>query len=100
MKKKRKTDIETGTAKRVGVQRPGSPFPGVLDDGANAPKNSDARRLDWLARHGVIRRLRVLKSGIQVRGIHQWQASVRAAIDADIETERRRMRAEGLNPQW
>lgn len=75
------------------------PFPGVLADGSYAPTNSDAARLDWLARNPGV--LRNLKAGVYVTTVkNQWQASVRAALDAAMETKRRELRANGLNPVW
>lgn len=74
-------------------------FKGVLKDGSHAPRNSDKDRLDYLERRPKI--LRNLKSGVRVTNVdNMWQASVRAALDAAMETERRELRALGLNPLW
>lgn len=75
------------------------PFPGVLADGSYAPLNSDKARLDYLAsRPGILKNL---KAGVRVTNVDtHWQASVRAALDAAMETERREIRARGGNPQW
>jgi hypothetical protein len=74
-------------------------LPGVLADGSYAPTNSDAARLDYLSRRPGL--LRNLKSGVYVTTVrNNWQASVRAALDAAMETERRELRAKGLNPVW
>jgi len=74
-------------------------FPGVLADGTHAPENTDTARLDYLARKPGL--LRNLKSGVYVKTVPgHWQASVRAALDAAMETERRDLRAKGLDPQW
>lgn len=75
------------------------PFPGVLADGSYAPRNSDKARLDYLGRRPGI--LKNLKAGVRVSNVDtHWQASVRAALDAAMETERREIRARGGNPQW
>lgn len=75
------------------------PFPGVLSDGSYAPINSDYSRLNYLARRPGL--LRNLKSGVRVTNVpNHWQASVRAALDAAMETERRELKAKGLNPKW
>jgi hypothetical protein len=67
-------------------------FPGVLADGSYAPRNSDKARLDYLARRPGI--LKNLKSGVRVANVDtHWQGSVRAALDAAMETDRRESRA-------
>ena len=71
------------------------PFPGVLADGSYAPSNSDKDRLDYLGRRPGI--LKNLKAGVRVTNVHIWQPSVRAALDAAMETERREIRARGDN---
>ena len=74
-------------------------FPGVLSDGSYAPRNSDKARMDYLSRRPGI--LKNLKSGVLVANVDgQWQASVRAALDAAMETERRELREKGLIPKW
>lgn len=45
-----------------------------------AKLRADKERLDWLGRSWHC--LKLLKGGIQVRGINEWQPSIRAAIDA------------------
>ena len=72
---------------------------GVLADGSYAPQNSDKARLDYLTRRPGI--LKNLKAGVRVTNADtHWQASVRAALDAAMETERRELRAKGLDPKW
>lgn len=75
-------------------------FPGTLSDGSDAPKNTDVARLNYLER----KHERVFihtKSGVRAISVAgYWQASVRAAIDAAMEAERREIRASGGNPQW
>ena len=74
-------------------------FPGVLADGSHAPRNSDKARLDYLERNPKI--LRNLKAGVRVTNVdNMWQASVRAALDAAMETDRIELRKAGLNPTW
>jgi hypothetical protein len=86
-------------AGRQRARRPKYPFPGVLTDGSYAPRNSDKARLDYLARRPGI--LKNLKAGVRVTSVdNQWQASVRAALDAAMETERRELRAKGMDPKW
>lgn len=75
------------------------PFPGVLADGSYAPRNSDKARLDYLSRRPGM--LKNLKAGVRVANVDtHWQPSVRAALDAAMETERRELRAKGLDPKW
>jgi hypothetical protein len=73
---------------------------GHLPDGTQAPENSDKDRLDYMARNpGVVLNL---KSGVRAKNVPgYWQPSLRAAIDAAMETDRRLMRTRrGLEPEW
>jgi len=74
-------------------------FPGILNDGSHAPVNSDTARLDFISRHQKL--LVNLKAGVRAANVpNHWQASVRAAIDAAMETMRRDLRSKGCNPEW
>ncbi len=75
------------------------PYPGVLSDGSFAPFNTDTARLDYISHFPGV--LKNLKSGVRVSNVdNMWQANVRAAIDAAMETERRLLRSKNANPIW
>ena len=65
---------------------------GVMDDGSDAPLNSDSARLDWFERNPG--KVKNMKGGVLATDIKtQWQPSVRGAIDAAMEFVRRELRA-------
>jgi len=71
---------------------------GVLKNGDFAPENTDKARLNWLSLHpGIVKNL---KAGIIVKGIEIWQPSLRAAIDAAMETMRQELRSKNAEPNW
>lgn len=84
------------TSNQTGIEK--LEFPGLLDDGTEAPPNTDAVRLDWFGRNPE--KVKNLKGGVRATDIERWQASLRAAIDAAMEHVRRDLRSRGCNPQW
>lgn len=72
-----------------------SKWRGTMPDGTHAPTNTDKARMDFMELEYHFKRIRILKTGILVKGIDAWQPGLRAAIDAAIELKRRAVSANG-----
>lgn len=72
---------------------------GILNDGSEAPLNSDKARLDWMELHPG--KVKNMKYGTMATDVPEYaQPGLRYAIDAAMETMRRELRANGGNPVW